>query len=407
MAIKATGLQSHIWNNNVKTIGLLAFYPFLIGGIIWACAAAFGYMTASGIPMNASSMGFAQKGVANINSGLTPQINTSGLAGQNAFSLASSVIANYWPLILTGVVGWFVIAYFFHTKMIRSMAGSHPVTRKSEPALYNLLENLCISAGMQMPRLEIIESHARNAFASGVDQKSFCVTVTRGLMQSLSKDELEAVLAHELTHIQNRDVRLLIVTIIFTGMIGFAAQVMWRNARYAMYLPKRRPANGKGNGGGMMILFIILAILWIGYMATLFTRFGISRKREYMADAGAVQITRNPDAMMRALMRISGKDQIPKVPADVSMMCFENRVPFMGLFRTHPPIDTRIKALSRTSGAPIPDLPALKPFSKPLSAPSAPKKKQFSPWNKPRNNWTTRTRYKSRRAPNSSGNPWS
>ncbi|NCO03727.1 MAG: M48 family metallopeptidase [Alphaproteobacteria bacterium] len=377
MAIRATGLQTHIWNNNAKSILLLAFYPFLIIGIIWACALSIAIFTA----------------------------HNSDVSQANA--MANNIIYQYWPMIIAGIGIWFSIAYLFHTKMVRSMANSHPVTRKDEPELYNLLENLCISAGIAMPRLEIIESHARNAFASGIDQKSFCVTVTRGLMQSLSKDELEGVLAHELTHIINRDVRLLIITIIFTGMIGFAAQVMWRNVRYALWVPKRSAGNKKG--GGIIILIAILVILWIGYFATLFTRFALSRRREYMADAGAVQITKNPDAMIRALMRIAGKDQIPKIPADISMMCFENHVPFMGLFATHPPIETRIRALSQTTGTPIPDLPALEGFKAPvnspknsLSAPSAPKDKQFSPWDRPRTNWTTRERFKTRRTQN----PW-
>ncbi|MEM9468876.1 MAG: M48 family metallopeptidase [Pseudomonadota bacterium] len=372
MATRATGLQTHIWNNNAKSMALLALYPILIIGIIWLGS----YATI-----------------------LTSAVGTT----ERATALANNLIFNYWPIIVTVVVGWFSIAWLFHTKMVRSMSGSHPVTRKEEPELYNLLENLSIAEGIPMPRLEIIESHARNAFASGVDKKSFCVTVTRGLMQSLSKDELEGVLAHELAHIQNRDVRLLIITIIFTGMIGFACQAMWRNMRYGMLV---RSGGNNRKGNAMLAYFAILAVLWVGYMATLFTRFAISRKREYMADASAVQMTKNPEAMMRALMRISGKDQIPKAPGDINMMCIENSAPFMGLFATHPPIEKRIMALSQTSGTPVPDLPALKPFEEmskeDLSLPPAPKDKQFSPWDHNRTNWTTRERFKHRRAKN----PW-
>lgn len=366
MAAKATGLQTHIWNNNAKSIALLAFYPLLILIIVWFCSAIIGMQMTGTNTWNYGS------------------------------AFANNFIYEYWPLIISGVGGWFSIAYLFHTKMVRSMANSHPVTRKDEPALYNLLENLCIAQGMPTPRLEIIESHARNAFASGIDQKSFCVTVTRGLLQSLSKDEVEAVLAHELTHIENRDVRLLIITIIFTGMLGFAAQVMWRNVRYGLYVP--RSGSSKNNGGGVIILMMMLCVLWIGYFATLFTRFALSRKREYMADAGAVQMTKNPDAMMRALMRISGRDQIPKIPGDITMMCIENRVPFMGLFATHPPIEKRIKALSETTRTPVPNLPQLRPFS----APPVQEKDRFSPWDHNRTNWTTRERFKHRRAPK----PW-
>lgn len=360
-----TGLQTHIWNNNLKSMALLALYPFLIMAIVWVGSAVVGVFMMPGGTWDKAAQG------------------------------ASSILTQYWPIILTVVTGWFIIAYLFNTKMIRRMSHSHPVTRQEEPELYNLFENLCISIGIPTPRLEIIETHARNAFASGVDRNSFTVTVTRGLLQSLSKDEVEGVLAHELAHIQNRDVRLLIITIIFTGMIGFFAQLLWSQLRYGLWIGGNR--NNKGNG--MFVLFALLIVLWVGYFATLFTRFGISRRREYMADAGAVQMTKNPDAMMRALMRIAGKDQIPKMPNDIAMMCIENRKPFMGMFATHPPIEKRIKALSATTGFAIPDLPQLKPFH----APRASRQETLNPNPWGRDNWTTRGRFKSRRAKD---NPW-
>lgn len=363
--MKPSGLQTHIWNNNLKSIGLLAAYPFLILGIVWAVGAVIGLVT-------------------------TGQPENSGVIG-------NQILSHYWPIILSAVIIWFIVAYFFHTKMVRSLSHSHPVTRVEEPALYNLLENLCITAGMTMPRLEIIETHARNAFASGIDEKSFCVTVTRGLLQSLSKDEVEGVLAHELTHIRNRDVRLLIITIIFTGMLGFAAQMVWSQMRYGLWVGSRQSKNGN-QGNSILIFIAILGVLWVGYFATLFTRFALSRRREYMADGGAVQLTRNPDAMMRALMRIAGRDQIPKMPADVAMMCIENRVPFMGLFATHPPIEKRIKILSQTTGFAVPDLPQLKPFY----APRVEREEALNTPQDKRNNWVTRQRFKSRR----DNNPW-
>ena len=366
MAQHVAGLQTHIWNNNLKSILLLGVYPFIIIGMVWSIAAIIGISS------------------------------VSDAGWEQGDALATAIISSYWPLILSGVGLWFIVAYFFHTYMIRKMTHSHPVTRKEEPELYNLLENLCISTGMEMPRLEIIESHARNAFASGINKKTYSVTVTRGLLQSLSKDEVEGVLAHELTHIRNHDVRLLIVTIIFTGMLGFAAQMVWSQVRYGLWVGARRSGNNKGNG--MLVLIIILGVLWVGYIATIFTRFALSRRREYMADAGAVQTTKNPDGMMRALMRIAGKDQIPKMPGDINMMCIENRVPFMGLFATHPPIETRIQALSDTTNSPIPDLPQLSPFHAPRTA----RKEAVSPPIARRENWTTRQRFKTRRK----ANPW-
>lgn len=358
----AAGLQTHIWNNNLKSIALLAAYPFILAGVVWAGAAA----------------------VALFGSG-------TGDAAQ-AVNIAGNLVYQYWPTILSIVAIWFMVSWMFQGAMIRKLSHSHPVTRADEPALYNLFENLCIAQGMKTPRLEIIESHARNAFASGIDDKSYTVTVTRGLMQSLSTDELEAVLAHELTHIINRDVRLMMVCIIFTGMLGFAAQLLWSNMRYAMYVP-RRTSSGNNKGGGIMLLFALLIILWIGYVATLFMRFALSRRREYMADAGAVQMTKNPEGMMRALMRIAGMDAVPAMPGDIQMMCIENRQPFMGLFATHPPIETRVRAISQLTGAP---LPALAPKIR------ADDSARFQAPSENRDNWTTRERFPARRP----ANPW-
>ncbi len=367
--MKAAGLQTHIWNNNLKSIGLLGFYPILMIGMSWIVAYMIGAFT------------------------------LSSATTTEAQGFANNALSNYWPLIIAGIALWFLVSYLFHTKMVRRMAHSHPVTRKEEPELYNLTENLCIAAGMKMPKLEIIETHARNAFASGIDERSFTVTVTRGLLQSLAKDEVEGVIAHELTHIQNRDVRLLIITIIFTGMLGFAAQIAWSQFRYSLWVPRRR--SGKNNGSGYLLLLGLLCVLWLGYIATLFTRFALSRRREYMADAGAVQMTKNPEAMMRALMRISGSARIPKMPADINMMCVENSVPFMGLFATHPPMPKRINELSQTTNTPIPDLPQLKP----MNAPRVEREQAFaSPWTG-RSNWTTRQRFKKRRI--DPENPWS
>lgn len=329
MALAATGLNTHIWNNNIRSILLLAIYPFIIGIMVWAVAYIIGYSQAG------------QEQAANY--------------------YATNIIEAYWPTILTIVAVWFIVAYFFNTRMIGMLAHAHPVTRQQEPELYNLLENLCIARGMKMPNLSIIETHACNAFASGVDNKSYRVTVTRGLMNRLRKDELEGVLAHELTHIINRDVRLMMVCVIFTGMIGFAAQLAWSSIRHGMIYSRR----SRNNGGGVMIMLGIALVLWVGYMATLFTRFALSRRREFMADAGAVELTKNPDAMMRALMRIADRDHIPGAPDDIAMMCIENAKPFMGLFATHPPIESRIRALSEVTGTPVPEFREFSPPAPP------------------------------------------
>lgn len=334
----AAGLQTQIWNNNAKSVILLALYPVIIGVMVWLCAYAFA-SAQGGFHMEGHS---APYGYVWVNTG-------------NPEYVANNFIAEFWSVILTVIAVWFLISYFFNTAMIRKLSHARTVTRQEEPELYNLLENLCIAQGMTMPKLNIIETHARNAFASGIDEKSYTITVTRGLLNSLQKDEVEAVLGHELSHIINRDVRLLMVTIVFTGMIGLAAQLVWSSIRYNLVFGGGRRRDKNGNA--VFIALAIALILWAGYMATLFMRFALSRRREYMADAGSIRMTKNPDAMMRALMRIAGRDRLPEATEDVAMMCIENAHAFMGLFATHPPIGARIKTISEMTRTPIPQLP--------------------------------------------------
>lgn len=367
----AAGLQTHIWNNNLKSMAMLAGYPALVLLLVWLCLGAMGVMLYGTAEVEQYNISFAGQG-----RDFSRELNTSTIS---ALRFANGWFADIWLIVIGVVTAWFGVAYLFHTKMVRKLSHSHPVTRKQEPALYNLLENLSITAGIPMPRLEIIETHARNAFASGIDQKSYTVTVTRGLMNSLTKDELEAVLAHELAHILNGDVRLLIITIIFTGMIGFAAQLVWNNIRYSFMFSSGR---GRKNGGGAAIMLVIALILGIGYLITLLSRFAISRKREYMADAGAVQLTKNPEAMMSALMRIAGRAEIPAAGDDIAMMCFENKKRFLGMFATHPPIEKRIQSLAETTNTKVPQ----------LSLPPAPSEKRFQSKPPNKNPWISRTR---------------
>src|SRR5215471_6393972 len=132
------------------------------------------------------------------------------------------------PWATVGTVVWILIAYKFHQSMIDAITGGREVTRREEPRLWNLLENLCISRGITMPKLKVMESDALNAFASGLNEKQYSVTVTRGLMQTLDDAELEAVLGHELTHIRNGDVRLLVIAVIIAGVVSFFAELVFR-----------------------------------------------------------------------------------------------------------------------------------------------------------------------------------
>ncbi|NTU76610.1 MAG: M48 family metallopeptidase [Alphaproteobacteria bacterium] len=255
----------------------------------------------------------------------------------------------FWPWVLGIAALWVAFGYFFNSAMIRAATGAKTVERRDAPELYNKLENLCIARGLKMPRLSIIEDRALNAFASGLDEGSFSVTVTRGLLENLDEAEVEAVLAHELTHILNRDVRLLIVTIVFTGMLSFLAQMLWRGL--SQVSSSRSRERGKGSGGLLLIAALLAAA---GYVLALVLRFALSRKREYLADAGAVELTKNPEAMIGALEKIAGHAQVADVPAEVRQMFIENPPSFFGLFDTHPRIADRINVLRELNRLPPP-----------------------------------------------------
>ena len=164
------------------------------------------------------------------------------------------------PVVLIGVAIWFVISYFFNTQMIQTATHSRPLERRENMRVYNLTENLCMSVGMPMPKLYIIESDALNAFASGINQKTFAVTLTRGIINTLNDDELEGVIAHELTHIRNRDVRLLIITIVFVGIFATIANIAFRTMLNSQLYSSRNRRNEKGGGSligsrGCLFLF--------------------------------------------------------------------------------------------------------------------------------------------------------
>jgi heat shock protein HtpX len=250
------------------------------------------------------------------------------------------------PWVIGACLVWFLIAYFANTTIINLSTNSRPLDRRDNKRVYNLVENLCIASNMSMPKVNIIDDDSLNAFASGINKKTFTVTLSRGIINKLSDQELEAVIAHELTHIRNRDVKLLIVSIVFVGIFSFLTQILFRSVLYGNY---RRSSNNN-KGGGAIIIVIALALALIGYFITIMMRFAISRKREYMADAGSAEMTKNPLALASALRKISADPQIEAVTQkDVAQLFIDNPLKkgLIGLFSTHPPIEKRIKVLEQ------------------------------------------------------------
>jgi len=308
------GIQSQIWRNNSRSILLMIAFPLVLLGMVY-------------VFIYATSLYFGDQ---------YQDIQTINLS-----------FANTVPVVLIGVGIWFLIAWMFHTSLIRRATGSKPLERTENKRVYNLVENLCIQAGMKTPKINIIEDSSLNAFASGINESSFTISLSRGIIDKLDDDELESVIAHELSHIRNRDVRLLIISIIFVGIFAFIAEMAFRSIRFGTF--SRR--GGKNSAPVVLIAILISAIC---YFIALLLRFGISRSREYLADAGAADMTRKPYALASALRKI---DQDPYIEAvksrDVAQLFIDNpshkekNVSISNLFATHPPIKKRIELLEQ------------------------------------------------------------
>jgi heat shock protein HtpX len=320
----AYGLQTHIWNNNWKTVLLMAGFPVLLLLLTYALFLLYAGLTGT-------------------------FVGNDPVAGY--FIWAAEALASAWPFAIAGALVWFFIAYFAYQGMIDLATGAQRVERKQEPKLYNLLENLCISRGITMPALRIMETDGLNAFATGLHKGNYSITVTRGLMNTLTDEEMEAVLGHELTHIRNADVRLLIIAVIFVGIFSFVGEMAFRGLRFGAIGGASRRGSSRDSGGGAAIAIIVaLVVIGIAYALAIVIRFALSRRREYLADAGAVELTKNPDAMISALQKISGNAAV-NAPSEVREMFIENpHSEFASLFATHPPIEKRIEALMKFAG---------------------------------------------------------
>ena len=330
----AYGLYTHIQSNKRRSIALLLGLFFLVYLMVFA-----GALLAEGITQEASLDWLLRKAWLDL--------------------LWAS------PIATLVAAAWIAIAYFFNQSLIDAVTGSEEVTRKEQPRLYNILENLCISRGITMPKLKVTEDQALNAFASGLNEKQYSITVTQGLLDHLNDKEIEAVLGHELTHIRNGDVRMLVIAVIIAGVIGFFAELLFRVMFQGGWAwGSGRSSSGdsdRGKGGGGAAVVIAIALVAVAWLLSVVIRFALSRKREYLADAGSVELTKDPDAMVSALRKIEGRGELEGATSAVMEMCIDNpREGFADLFATHPSIESRVAALVQFAGGHDPgplDLP--------------------------------------------------
>ena len=291
--MKYVGIRTQQVKNNIKSLILLALFPCILLGVIYAFLVALAYF------------GVSDPGYGDVVTVDWDYVNYE----------MKAVLP--WVLVIVGI--WFAISYFSNTAMIRKATGARPLERRENPRVYNIVENLTMTCGMPMPKINVIDDPQLNAFASGIDDNSYTVTVTTGICDRLSDDELAGVIGHELTHIRNRDTRLLIVSIIFVGIMGtlmtLAVRIMWNTLVFGGG-NRRVGSRGKnGNSGAAIIVVMLVAVVLasIGYLFTLLTRFAISRKREYMADAGGAELCGNPLALASALRKISNDPGLSEV----------------------------------------------------------------------------------------------
>ena len=317
------GILTQQRRNNLKSLMLLLLFPCLAIALTWFFCWLLVLFTNSG---------------------------NETASGQIIYT-ADYLFINALPYVVGGVLVWFLIAYFSNTMIIRNATGAQPLERKDNMRVYNLVENLCMSQGMKMPKVNIIFDDSLNAYASGINDRTYTVTLSKGIIDKLNDEELEAVIAHELSHIRNRDVRLLIVSIVFVGIFAMIAQIAFRSLFWA-----GRGRNNRNGGGAIVIVIIAIVIAAIGYFFASLMRFAISRKREYMADAGSAEMTKNPWALANALRKISQDSRIEAVTrSDVAQLFIDNpgiKKKGMGsglsaLFDTHPPIEKRIEILEQ------------------------------------------------------------
>jgi heat shock protein HtpX len=322
----AYGLYTHIQSNKRRSVALLIGLFFLVYVMVFAGALLAEALTARGYYGS-------------------PPLDY--LIHAAAFDFVKAL-----PFATVGTVIWVIIAYKFHQSMIDAVTGAREVSRTEEPRLYNLLENLCISRGIVTPTLRIADDEALNAFATGMNDKQYSITVTHGLIEALNDQEIEAVLGHELTHIRNGDVRMMVIAMVIAGVLGFFGELVFRIFFQNMLWGggRRSRDDGKGGGAGVAIVIAValIALVWI---LSIVIRFALSRQREYLADSGSVELTKNPDAMISALRKIEGRGEIPGANSAVMEMCIDNpREGFSNIFDTHPPVDKRVEALVKFAG---------------------------------------------------------
>ncbi len=265
----------------------------------------------------------------------------------------SYVFSASWilPLAVIFSISWSFVSYWKSDSIILSLSHAHPIKREDNLQLYRIVENLAITAGLPMPKLYVINDESPNAFATGRDPQHSVVCVTQGLLNVLEKSELEGVIAHEMSHIGNRDILLSSVVVVLVGIVALLSRFFIRGSFFG-----GRSRNNDRGGLGLIVIIIGIVMSLLAPLAAMLLQLSISRKREFLADASGALLTRYPDGLARALAKISQDPHPLKTASNATRSLFisdpfrkKNEKWFTRLWMTHPPVEERIKNLQEMS----------------------------------------------------------
>jgi len=314
--MKYVGMQTQIWRNNRNTVILVCLYPIIIIAMVWSFIfvgdyfRAFCEYTPNAIIGSSSFMTIGEACAEN------PPSIALGVPTGTTWPVVWFCFFKALPATVVIVALWSFLAYRSNVSIIRRITHARPLQRKENVRVYNIVENLCIAGGIEMPMIDIVDDPGLNAFASGIDIKTFTITLTTGIIEKLDDEELSAVVAHELTHIKNRDTRLMVVCIVFVGIVSMLQTVFIEILKGAARGSGRSSRRNKNSGGVLIIIFVALVgvvITSIAYFFSFINRLAISRKREYVADAGAAELCGDPLALASALRKISSTPGLASV----------------------------------------------------------------------------------------------
>lgn len=320
----------YITQNNRKTWLLVLLFPISFMLIVsLACLAAVFLV---------GDMNMLIEGTHFLPQKLQP-VNASKLSAALGFAWSVAI-----PTLIAAFV-WLAISYFFGDKMMMSLARAKAITKQDAPKLYRTVQNVAMMSGLPCPQVYIIEDDSLNAFASGHNPKTASIAITRGLLEKLTPLELEGVIAHEMAHICNRDIRLNMLIITGLGVFGFIGEYLFRSG---LYSNRNKKSNSKSSGqAAVLVLFIALAFVIFNYLVAPLIQMAVSRTREYAADATGAKIIHNPKALADALEKINGNSNVASLKGQkmMALACIAPPFALKGMMSTHPPIEDRIKKL--------------------------------------------------------------